>query len=875
MMPLAEGHLLGKFEIRSDAGGSFSGEVYRARHVAQNRDVYLRILSHTYTGSEEDLAQTKQAISPLFSLVHPHVLPITDLCCSGQVLFTVSDFQEGETLRQKLHRTRLQRDRASDFAVQLARALTAIHGTGFFHCDLKPENILITKDGTVRVMDAGVAELNFKEEPPSSSDPAVPILIADYASPEQIHGERETWASDMFSWGVILYEMLSGTRPFLRNTLPATSRAILTEEIPDLKTIRAPALDRIIRQATRKKPQDRFDSVRDVAFAMESFGSLTTPANKVRRNVRERQTLPFLISVAMLTLGFAAGALIARRYLRPTVVTQISFRPLTFSGHDSSPAASPDGKTVAFVSDRDGTERIWTARLDLQEETPITAGPDHAPRISPDGRTILFIHTEKKHESLFTVPAAGGKVTKVLEDVQAADWSPRSNQIAWLRVSGKGEKPVSILGTAGLMGVGAKELTRFVGYVLQSPRYSADARYLAASIENAEGVQNAVFVTRTDVANQQHVLNPPPTPGGLSSIAWLGTDQLLYFQSITLAGANGWPGGAANIVRQNVDTGATAILGFSQQSALHLDKLSGGALVFDSSSGRKNLEESILSSGASHVLTMGGSDDQDPAYSADGQFLYFSSFRGGNLEIWKVDRATGAFRRLIGSNSNDSAVCLSYNAARIFWSSSRDGHFEVYTSSVDGSFPNRLTHDGKDAEHPSVPLAGDWVVYNSSQSARRGVWKIRQTGLEDTQIVKGETRWPEISPDGRYVLYTTTEGGSREIHAALTETGAPALFSVKLPLTAGRSDAALGKAKWMPGGRSIAYVGQSEDGAFGIYVQPFTPGLNSSGLRRKLSSFDARRAVQSFAISPDGALLTIATWERGSALIEALNVPGL
>ena len=875
MMPFAAGLRLGEFEIRSDAGGTFSGEVYRGRNVATGREVYLRILTKTCTGMHEELAEIKRTLSPIFHLRHPHVLPLTDVCCSGQVLFTVSDYEDGETLRQKLHRTRLQRDRASDYAVQIARALTAIHGAGIFHCDLKPENILITKEGTVRVMDAGVADIQFKEEATGAFDQAVPILIADYASPEQVHGERETWASDMFSWGVILYEMLSGTRPFLRNTLPATSRAILTEEIPELKTMRAPALDRIIRQATRKRPQDRFDSARDVAFAMESFGSLTTPANKVRRNVRDRQTLPFLISVAMLTLGLGAGALIARRYLRPTVVTQLSFRPLTFSGHDSSPAASQDGKTVAFVSDRDGTERIWTVRLDSPEEKPITAGPDHAPRISPDGRTILFIHTEQKHDALFTVPASGGRAIRILDNVQAADWSPRSNQIAWLRVSSEGEKPVSILGTVGSMGVGAKELTRLAGQVLQSPRYSADARYLAASVGNVDGVQNAVFVTRTDGSNQQHVLTPPPTPGGLSNIAWIGANQLLYFQSVTLAGANGWPGGAANIVRQNVDTGATAILGFSQQSALHLDTLTGRALIFDSSSGRKNLEESSLFSGPGHTLTMGGSDDQDPAYSADGQSLYFSSFRGGNLEIWKVDRATGAFRRVIGGNSNDSAACLTVDGARIFWSSNRDGHFEIYSSGVDGSFPKRLTHDGKDAEHPSLPLAGDWVVYNASQSTRRGVWKIRQTGVEDTQIVKGDTSWPEISPDGRYILYTTTEGGSREIRTALTDTGARALFTVKMPLSATQNGAALGKAKWMPGGRSIAYIGEADDGSSGVYVQPFTPGIDASGLRRKIGSFDKRRAVQSFAISPDGALLTLASWERGSALIEALNVPGL
>lgn len=867
MMPFAGGHRLGPFEIRSEADGSFAGEIYRARNTETSRDVYLRVLTHAYAGSDEDLAGANEELRAAFGLVHPHILAVNDVGCSGEVLFAVCDFQDGETLRQRLHRTRLPRERASDFAIQIARALIGLHRAGLLHGDLTPEHILITKEGVIRVMEGGLANLNFKERPALDSATA-PIVIADYASPEQIRGERETWSSDMFSWGVILHELLSGTRPFLRPTLPATTRAVLADDIPELNP-RAPALDRIIRQATRKNPSDRFDSARDLAFAMESFGDLAPPGNRVRKTVRTRQTVPFLVSVAMLTLGLGAGALITRRYLRPTVVTQLSFRPLTFSGHDSSPAATPDGKTVVFVSDRDGAERIWTARLDQQDEKPLTSGPDRGPRVSPDGRTVLFLRTEGVHQNLYTVPLAGGNPVPVLADVQGADWLPHVPEIGWLRVSTRAQKPVSILGTTVAKGSPAKELTRVPDQILQNPRWSADGKYVAAT------AGNAIFVAPLNNPGQYRMLSPPPTPGSLSSIAWIGWDQLLYLQSLTQAGANGWPGGAANIIRQNVETGATAVLGFSQQSALHLEKLNDGSLIFDSNSGRKNLEEISLGSGRTRFLTVGESDDQDPAYAPDGRSIYFSSFRGGSLEIWRAETVSGAFHRVVESHSSNSAPCLSFDGSRIFWSSTREGHFEVYSSGVEGGFAKRLTHDGTDAEHPSISPAGDWVVYNSSQSARNGVWKIRQTGLDESILVKGETRWPEISPDGRYVLYVAELPGTRAIRVATLDTGSALQFEVKLPYSAGKSNAALGKAKWMPGGSAIAYIGEGEDGTSGVYSQPFSPGSDSGAARSKLSSFDSRRAVQSFAVSPDGARLIIASWELGSGLVQALNVPGV
>ena len=828
MMPFGEGVRLGIYEIKATASGSFAGEIYRARDTLTGRDVFLRVLTRSFSGLEENLPSLSAAAA------HPNVLPVREIAASGETLFAVSDFFEGETLRQKLHRTRLPRERASHYAIQIARALASIHGTGIMHGDLKPESILITKEGAVKVMDAGLANLQFPELP--SEEPAnapLPILIADYASPEQVRGEPETWRSDIFSWGVILYEMLSGTRPFLRPTLPATTRAILNDEVRELK---ASALDRILRQALRKDPAQRFDSARDMAFAMESFGQLTTPANRIRKTVHSSLTAPFLIAVAMLTLGLAAGALIARRYLRPTVVSQIEFRPLTFSGSDSSPSASRDGKTIVFVSDRDGTPRIWTLQMEQQAERPLTEGPDRAPRISPDGSTVLFL----RGSALYTVPTQGGVAHNVRDNVEGADWSPDANQIAWIHENS--------LGLADATGANPKELARIPDRVLQSPRWSPDGKYIAAS------VAGAIVVIRADEPGTPHILQPPPNRGALSTIAWLHGSQIVYLQSIG--------SGAADIVRQDVETGSTTSLGVTQQSAANVDVLGPGSLIFDGDSGLANLEEVNLASGQAIWLTAAGRKADEPMYSADGKRLYFSSSRA----IWMRNTQTGAYTRVIAGNGNDFSPFLAASGKQIYWSSSREGHPEVFSANLDGSSPRRLTSDGKDAQHPSLPSAEDWLVYNSTNPERSGVWKIKLTGLDGTQIAKGDTRWPEASPDGRYVLYTAILPAAREIRVVSLENGAPVSFHASLSIDGNPS---LGRAKWMPDSKSIAFIGEDDERRSGVYVQPL------NGPRRKLGGFMAGRFVESFALSPDGTRLTIAADERSSELMQASNVPGV
>ena len=861
MVPFAVGQRLGNYELKFALGRTSFGNAFRARHASTGREVCVTVLAEQWpmNGSGRTHA--------ICHLDHPSIARVFEISTDDSVLFAVSEWLGGETLRQKLHKGPLLALKAAEYGLQIAHALAAAHAAGVIHGDLKPESILITREG-VKLLDIGFATLGL---------PASTNVIADYASPEQVRGEPESERTDIFSFGVVFYEMISGRRPFLRNSLLATTSAILNDDPEPFAKV-SPALDRITRHCLEKAPENRFGSASELAFAIESFGGLAVTPRLARRVRRKSLTRVILTAIPVTLVGIAIGALAARQFLRPTESAPLAFRYLTASGRDSAPSASADGKSIVFASDRSGVSRIWLMDLVEGREAALTSGPDRDPRFSPDAASVLFIRREGQRDSLYTIETSGEKQHKVMDGITAADWSPNRPEIAWLRI----EEKASVLGVVDPEGKHPVEVARVANQVLQHPRWSPDGALIASAAGSSEGFHQSIFVSSVDGSGRQYYLWPPPNPGSLSAPVWSEDGaNIFYFQSESLAGGNGWPGGAAHIIRQNAKTGSSNIVGFSQQSAQIIDTLGPGRLIFDTSSGRENLEEIPLAgkSDARRFLTLGDNSDQDPAYSPDGKFLVFASLRAGSLDLWQIARETGASNRLIHGPSIDAEPCLTSDGARIYWSSNREGHFEIFTSSMDGAFLRRVTHDGVDAEHPSLTPDGAWVVYNSYNPDRKGIWRTAPSGIGDTQIVKGPTRWPEVSPDGRYVLYTVdTSPAARSVRVVAIDGGENGtnrvLFEIKLEIRRSRTAAAIGRARWMPGGHAIAYIGQDEDGRTGIFAQEFTPGRDGAGTRRALGGFDPQRVPQSFGLARDGSVMTISGWEQVFGIEEVDGVLG-
>ena len=316
-MTLSAGSKVGPYEILSLLGAGGMGEVYRGRDGALGRDVAVKVLPPAFSSDADRLRRFKQEEQAAASLNHPNILTIYHIGEQDGAPYIVSELLEGESLRQRLQAGGLPVRKTIDYGIQVARGLAAAHDKGIVHRDLKPENIFLTKDGRAKILDFGLAKLTRPEHDGSSpdsqtltgrSEPGFVLGTAGYMSPEQVRGQIASPASDLFSFGAVLYEALTGRRAFRGDTAADTMSAILKEDPPEaLESNRQipPGLDRIVRHCLEKNPEERFQSARDVAFYLEALSSTSTSAS-LPAPAESRSVSKWAI-YAGITLGLAAA----------------------------------------------------------------------------------------------------------------------------------------------------------------------------------------------------------------------------------------------------------------------------------------------------------------------------------------------------------------------------------------------------------------------------------------------------------------------------------------------------------------------------------------------------------------------------------------
>src|SRR5205809_5663396 len=282
-MMIAPGTKLGPYEILAPLGAGGMGEVYRARDTKLGRDVAIKLLPSSFSGDSDRLHRFEQEACAAGALNHPNILVIHHIDTHEGAPYIVSELLEGETLRQRMSGAALAQRRVTDYASQIAHGLAAAHEKGIVHRDLKPDNVFITKDGRVKILDFGIAKLTQPDSSQSQTDiptrrvdtdPGVVMGTVGYMSPEQVKGRPVDHRSDIFSFGAILYEMLSGRRAFHGESAADTMSAILKEDPPDLSDTNqnvSPALERLVNHCLEKNPQERFHSASDLAFALEAI----------------------------------------------------------------------------------------------------------------------------------------------------------------------------------------------------------------------------------------------------------------------------------------------------------------------------------------------------------------------------------------------------------------------------------------------------------------------------------------------------------------------------------------------------------------------------------------------------------------------------
>jgi len=453
-MTHASGTKLGPYEILAPLGAGGMGEVYCARDSRLGREVALKVLPESFSGDADRLRRFEQEARAVAALNHPNILAIHDIGEQGAAPFIVSELLQGSSLRVELEHGPLSARKASDYAAQIAQGLAAAHEKNIIHRDLKPENVFVTREGRVKILDFGLAKVatnahGSKGESDgltltnSPTEAGVVMGTAGYMAPEQVRGAAIDSRTDIFAFGAVLYEMVSGQRVFRRDTAAETMTAILKEDPPELSETAhpvSPGLERIIRRCLEKQPEQRFQSAKDLAFALEALTGTTsrTAAQAAIAVPPEKPAKPRWLAfvAAAAVTGLALGVAITW-YLRPGPAPPPTFTRVSFQrGEVLRGRFSPDTRTVFYSAKfGGGAPDTYSIREDYPASAPAGLGGALLLAISRQGQMAVLMHPEyfahyQWGGTLATSPLGGSAPRELLEHVYDADWSPDGNELA-------------------------------------------------------------------------------------------------------------------------------------------------------------------------------------------------------------------------------------------------------------------------------------------------------------------------------------------------------------------------------------------------------------------------------------------------------------
>src|SRR5580704_3520185 len=496
-MSMTSGTKIGPYEIVSLLGAGGMGEVYRARDSRLKREVAVKVLPQGLSLDADRLRRFEQEALATAALNHPNILAVFDIGTNEGAPYVVSELLEGETLRERLRSGAIAVRKTLDYALQIAQGLAAAHEKGIIHRDLKPENLFLTKDGRLKILDFGLAKLTQAEPSPHTSlatvshgtEAGMVLGTAGYMSPEQVRGLSLDTRSDIFSFGAILYEMLSGKRAFHGDTAADTMSSILKEDPPDLSATNrnvSPALERIVQHCLEKSPEARFHSASDIAFDLEHLSGIsgTTARATPVEAVRPRRTLPLVLAsglafaLVMLVLGWWLGHGV---HTPPAEYKQITFR----LGSIGNVRFTPDGSIVYSAVWEGGDQQLYMARANDPSARELGLKNAEILSISKSGELAVRLNTISpsaflQFGTLARVPASGGTPREMLDNVQGADWAADGEAMAVVHYLPENrhwrlEYPIGNV------------LFDSIGWI-SDPRISPDGKWIAfADHDNADG----------------------------------------------------------------------------------------------------------------------------------------------------------------------------------------------------------------------------------------------------------------------------------------------------------------------------------------------------------------------------------------------------
>jgi eukaryotic-like serine/threonine-protein kinase len=866
-MAIVPGRRLGPYEILSSIGAGGMGEVYRARDTRLDRIVAIKVLPTHLADRSELRERFEREARTIASLNHPHICTLFDTGHQDEIDFLVMEYLEGETLAQRLLKGSLPLEQVLQYAIEISDALDKAHRKGVTHRDLKPGNIMLTKTGT-KLLDFGLAKLKQEVAPanvplsdlPTAKDPLTAkgtiVGTLQYMAPEQLEGKEVDARTDIFAFGVVVYEMATGKKAFEGKSQASVIGAILKDDPPPisfLQPMTPPALDRVVKKCLAKEPENRWQTPKDLCdelkWIAEGGSQAGMPAPVVaRRKVIER--VVWAVAGVLLMAIFGLGVTVAYLYRSPGGAAAVRFfvfppeKASFFSGATNSTAAiSPDGRRLAFnARDASGKVSIWVRPLD--DPTPqALQGTDDGifPFWSPDSRTIGFFAEGK----LKRIDASGGPVQTLADapNGRGGTWN-RDGAILFApdvdvplyRVASGGGEPA--------LATKLEPLQRSHRF----PSFLPDGRHFLYLALGGASEPSGIFLGSLDSNDSERLL------AAETNALYSTSGDLLFVRQGTL-------------LRQPFDAKKLALSGDPSAVAEHV------AVPVTNVGGFSVSENGVLTYRTGPTVSMnfqfawfdrmgklveafgalGGYRGVDVSPDGKRIAVHRHDSNGGDIWLFESARRETMSRFTFDATQDNSSPIWSPDGSRIAFGSQRNGKWGIYQKSANGTGGEELLVE---SDLPMVPMCwspdGKFIVY-TLRDPKTGfdVWILPLGDKKPVAFLQSSfnERDPQISPNGKWIAYTSNETGRDEIYVR--------------PFPAGEG-------KWQISSKGGYYSKWRRDGKELFYLETSTSPRNMISVKVNTAGptfeygdpavlFDSLfvnaghgSPYQAFAVSPDG-----------------------
>ena len=788
-MSLAPHSRIGPYDIISKLGEGGMGEVYRANDPALGREVAIKVLPDAFASDPDRLARFAREAKALAALNHPNIAQVYGF--EGSAL--VMELLEGETLRDRLRDGAMPARKAIDCGAQIARGLAAAHDRGIIHRDLKPENVFVLTDGRIKILDFGLARQIDAPVAGSTqtmtaafggTDPGTVMGTVGYMAPEQVRGAALDARADLFALGVVLYEMLTGRRAFQRDTAAESMTAILKDDVPDLTASRAdlsPALDRIVRHCLEKNPIERFQTARDVAFALDSLSgsgsgagaAVAAPAAAAKAARSERWiwagiTAALVGAIGWLLLGSKnAEDTPLRSPYRLTLLLPDGIRLSDFVPTAARLGFSPDGSKLAFVGvDSANLRRLWLQTLsDPAAHELVGSEGAFSPFWSPDGKWIGFSMMAATTSSLKKISVEGGMPVGLSTTAGWAAWN--QDDVILVEPLQGAEVLAQTSGAGGPLTALVPEVKN--GGPLRYVSFLPDGRrFLHHYLEPGKPQDQAsTYMGSLDAPGRRLVLASPN-----ASQAVFADGALVFVRAGTLF--------AQPFDQQQMQPTGDAVViaeGVEQTNMGASFSVSGrGSLVYQPS--RTNVGSRLVwinRAGAVMSTVADEADYSNMELARDGRRMLVSVLDPAlrTRDIYIVDLVRGVRQRLTFDPSDERSAVWAANDTSVIYTSKGLDLYQRSAAFTGGETAVQTNHRSKDPREVSPD--GRMLIYRETgETTSNDLWVTPLDGSGTPQLLVG-TPFSEngaaYAPDGKSIVYASDESGRSEIYVMSLEPG--------------------------------------------------------------------------------------------------------